>query len=175
MRNSEINTTVLLYPTSASASAPSSSYEANSKFLYRNDVLNLKRGTKFSDRRSLRYGTLFEEDVLQARDLLVEKEWLFEELQVVDSKKEQRWGLVFAHPTRLMTLQRRGWFMAQFDATYKLNRWGHNMFSFLVRDEHNVWIPTAHLVVERENGEIIAEGLRQIKQWCSGMSNFQLA
>jgi len=47
------------------------------------------------------------------------------------------------------------------------------MFSFLVRDEHNMWIPTAHLVVERENGEIIAEGLRQIKQWCSGMSDFQ--
>ena len=50
----------------------------------------MKRGTKFSDRRSLLYGTLFEEDVLQARGLLVEKGWLFEELQVVDSKKEQR-------------------------------------------------------------------------------------
>ncbi|RPB23976.1 hypothetical protein L211DRAFT_849142 [Terfezia boudieri ATCC MYA-4762] len=43
------------------------------------------------------------------------------------------------------------------------------MFSFLVRNEHNVWIPMAHLVVERENGEIIAEGLRhRIKQWYSG-------
>ena len=81
-------------------------------------------------------------------------------------------GVGFAHPTRLLILQRRGWF-TQFDATHKLNRWGHNMFSFLVRNEHNVWIPTAHLVVERENGEHIAEGLRQIKQWCSGMSDFQ--
>ena len=44
------------------------------------------------------------------------------------------------------------------------------MFSFLVRDEHNVWIPTAHLVVERENAEIIAEGLKYIKQWCNGIS-----
>ena len=33
------------------------------------------------------------------------------------------------------------------------------MWSFLVRNEYNVWIPTAHFVVERENGEIIAEGL----------------
>ena len=34
------------------------------------------------------------------------------------------------------------------------------MFLFLGRDEHNVWIPAAQLVVERENGEIIAEGLK---------------
>ena len=36
-----------------------------------------------------------------------------------------------------------------------------------------MWIPTVHLLVERENGEIIAEGLMDIKQWCSGTSEFQ--
>jgi len=54
-------------------------------------------------------------------------------------------GVGFVHPTRLLAPQRRGW-LTQFDATRKLNRWGHNMFSFLVRNEHNVWIPTPHLV-----------------------------
>ena len=98
---------------------------------------------------------------------MTEKGWLFEELQVTDSKNEQRWGLVFANPMSLLILQRRGW-LTQFDATHKLSKWSHNMFSFLVRDEYNVWIPTAHLVVERENGEIIAEGLKHIKQWCHG-------
>ncbi|KAF8448199.1 hypothetical protein BGX38DRAFT_1260228 [Terfezia claveryi] len=131
------------------------------------DIGNLKRGTKTTDRRSLSHGPLFEQDIHQARSLLTERGWLFEELQVVDSNKEQRWGLVFANPTRLLTLQRRGWF-TQFDATQKLNRWSHHMFSFLVRDEHNVWIPTAHLVVERGSEETIVEGLRHIKQWCSG-------
>ena len=87
---------------------------------------------------------------------------------MLDNRNQERWGLVFAKPSRLLILQRRGWF-TQFDATHKLNCWNHNMFSFLVRDEHNVWIPTAHLVVERENGDIIAEGLRYIKQWCHGM------
>ena len=43
------------------------------------------------------------------------------------------------------------------------------MYSFLVRDEHKMWIPTAHMVVERENGEIIAEGLKHIQPWCNGM------
>ena len=99
---------------------------------------------------------------------MTEKGWLFEELQVTDSKNEQRWGLVFANPMSLLILQRRGW-LTQFDATHKLSKWSHNMFSFLVRDEYNVWIPTAHLVVERENGEIIAEGLKHIKQWCHGI------
>ena len=129
--------------------------------LTRHAVGNLKRGIK-TDKRALSRGMSFENDVLQAQSLLTERGWLFEDLQVLDSKKEQRWGMVFAHPTRLLILQRRGWF-TQFDATHKLNHWGHNMFSFLVRDEHNVWIPTAHLVVERENGEIIAEGLRFVK------------
>ena len=97
---------------------------------------------------------------------MTEKGWLFAEIQIADSKQQQRWGLVFANPTRLDVLAQREWF-TQFDATHKLNRWNHNMFSFLVCDEYNVWIPTAHMVVERENGEIIAAGLNYIKQWCT--------
>lgn len=126
----------------------------------------MKRGIKAGDKRSLAYGKSFEEDIMDTRSLLTEKGWLFAELDITDSKKVWRWGLVFTNPARLLTLEWRGWFV-QFDATYKLNRWSHNMFSFLVRDEHNVWIPTAHLVVERENGEIIAEGLKHIRRWCS--------
>ena len=85
---------------------------------------------KSTNVRALPHDKLFQDDVCQARGLLTERGWLFEELQMVDSKKEERWGLVFASPTRLLTLAKRGWFM-QFDATHKLNRWGHNMFRFL--------------------------------------------
>jgi len=38
------------------------------------------------------------------------------------------------------------------EATHKLNRWKHNMFSFLVRDEQGTWVPVAHCRVEREDG-----------------------
>ena len=134
---------------------------------YRQDILNLKRGLHATDVRGLPRGQQFQDDVREARDLLMEKGWLFEELRILDSQKEERWVLVFAQPARLSTLIRRGWF-TQFDATHKLNHWGHHMFSFLVRNEYNIWIPTAHLVVERENGEIIAEGLKHIKNWCAG-------
>jgi len=88
---------------------------------YRQDIVNLKRGMKPTDVRALAHGKLFQDDVPQARVVLTEQGCLFEELQMVDNKKEERWDLVFASPTRLLTLAKRGWFM-QFDATYKLNR-----------------------------------------------------
>ena len=41
-------------------------------------------------------------------------------------KKEERWGLVFAYPTRLRILEERG-YLTQFDSTHKVNKWRHNM------------------------------------------------
>jgi hypothetical protein len=83
---------------------------------------------------------------------------------VEDAKAKQRWGLVFAEPTRLNILQRRG-YLTQFDSTHKLNKWGHNMFSFLVRNEEGIWIPGAHCVVERECSNSLAQAMIIIKQW----------
>ncbi|RPB26073.1 hypothetical protein L211DRAFT_866481 [Terfezia boudieri ATCC MYA-4762] len=79
--------------------------ELGGSSLKRQDIVIQKRGTKSSDLRSLPHGKLFQDDVLQAYELLTEREWLFEELQIID---------------------------------------------------------------KRENGEIIAEGLKHIEKWCSG-------
>jgi hypothetical protein len=81
---------------------------------------------------------------------LGEKAWLHQEFQVLDSKSEQRWSLVFVHTKRIQRLKRRG-HLTQFDATHKTNAWGHNLFSFLVHGEKNIWIPAGQCVVEREN------------------------
>jgi hypothetical protein len=43
-------------------------------------------------------------------------------------------GLVFAHLERVQWLKRRG-HLTQFDATYKTDAWGHNLFSSPVRNE----------------------------------------
>jgi hypothetical protein len=48
--------------------------------------------------------TPFREDIEQAMRLLGEKGWLFEECTVMDAKNIPRWGLCFAHPTRLQVL-----------------------------------------------------------------------
>ena len=116
--------------------------------------------------RPLLRGTDFNDDVKQARHLLSEEKWLFEEFQVLDKKREERWGLVFAHPARLKILEERG-YLTQFDSTHKVNKWRHNMFSFLVRDKHGMWIPAAHCVVDREESEVICKALGVLKSWHS--------
>ena len=62
--------------------------------------------------RPLLRGTDFDDDARQARTLLSEVIWLFEEFQALDRKKEERWGLVFAHPTRLKILEEREYLVA---------------------------------------------------------------
>jgi len=109
-------------------------------------------------------GTDFRADIDEARVLLTSKGWLFEEFSVLDSEKEPRWGMVFAHPSRLEILRRRG-YLTQFDSTHKMNKWKHNTFSFLVRDEHGIAIPTAHCVVERENADALSKAMQAIKAW----------
>ena len=134
---------------------------------------NVARGLPRSDERILLKTTTFRQDVEEAMKLLGEKGWLFEECTVMDAKGIPRWGLCFAHPTRIQVLKNRGYF-TQFDSTHKTNAWGHNMFSFLVRNEQGIWIPGAHCVVERENSEILAHTMKAFKRWCGWKPRYVL-
>jgi len=131
--------------------------------LNRQDIINVKRGIQ-SDNRFILNGTDFRTDIDEARVLLTSKGWLFEEFSVLGSEKELRWCMVFAHPSRLEILRRRE-YLTQFGSTHKMNKWKHNMFSFLVRDEHGIAIPTAHCVVERENSDALSKAMQTIKAW----------
>ncbi|KAF8414676.1 hypothetical protein EV426DRAFT_671625 [Tirmania nivea] len=53
--------------------------------LKQQDIVNLKREMKSSDLRTLPHGQQFQDDILQACSLLMERGWLFEELQIVDN------------------------------------------------------------------------------------------
>ncbi|KAA8893707.1 hypothetical protein FN846DRAFT_499967 [Sphaerosporella brunnea] len=132
--------------------------------LKRHDVSNAKRGSR-PDQRTLLHGISFRQDVDEARSLRNSKGRLSAEFEVLDAKKEQRWGLVFAEPKRLQVLQQRG-YLTQFDSTHKMNKWKHNMFSFLVRDGNGIFIPAAHCVVDRENSETLSRAMEFIKSWC---------
>jgi len=111
--------------------------------------------------------TDFVKDVAEAEVILDENGWLYRQYNVTDAKGEKRWGLAFGHPERLEILKCRS-HLTLFDSTHKLDRWKHNMFSFLVRDEQGTWIPVAHCVVGRENGETLSGALRCFKIWCPG-------
>jgi hypothetical protein len=78
-------------------------------------IVNISCGI-CSDERCLLLGTAFHLDATEAMRILREKNWLYHEYCVPDSK---RWGLIFADPERLKTLAWRG-HLAIFDAKLKL-------------------------------------------------------
>jgi len=100
--------------------------------LTRQDIENATRGIR-SDLRSILPSTGFVKDVAEAEVILDENGWLYRQYNVTDTKGEKRWGLAFGHPERPEILKRRG-HLTLFDSTHRLNRWNHNMFSFLVRE-----------------------------------------
>jgi len=93
---------------------------------------NAARGVR-SDLRSMLPNTGFAKDVAEAEVILDENGWLYRQYNVTDTKGEKQWGLAFGHPERPEILKRRG-HLTLFDSTHRLNRWNHNMFSFLVRE-----------------------------------------
>lgn len=117
--------------------------------------------------------TPFRQDVDEATKLLGENGWIFEECAVVDAEGVPRWGLCFAQPARVRVLKSRG-YLTQFDSTHKMNAWGHSTYSFLVRDEHGIWIPGAHCVVEGESPEVLAHAMKVFRQWCDWTPHYVL-
>lgn len=134
---------------------------------------NAAKKLKRADERLLLPGTTLSQDIERTVQLLRQHGWLYEQFTAVDAKGTTRWGLVFAESNRIQILQRRGWF-TQFDSTHKTNVWGYNMFSFLVRDEHGIWIPAAHCVVERENSDVLAYAMQCFQRWCGWQPRYVL-
>ena len=74
-------------------------------------------------------------------------------------------GLVFGYPARIKTLTRRGFFTLM-DSTHKTNWLDWLLYTVMVRDEYASWVPTAHILTEKEDSDIMAAGLRVLKKWC---------
>src|SRR4051794_24135508 len=83
------------------------------------------------------------------------------------SDGEESHAIVFAHPEHLKTLRTRGW-LSIMDATHDTNWLGWLLYTIMVRDEHNCWVPCAHFLTEKEDADIIVECLKQLKRWCGG-------
>lgn len=113
-----------------------------------------------------------EEDWDKATSFLQENGYLWEAIDTTNTtssnpKSKNTIGLVFAHPTRVNTLSRRG-FLTLFDSSHKLNTYNYNVFTFMCRDEYGIWVPGAHALVECENSDILCIALQRIKFWTSG-------
>lgn len=60
------------------------------------------------------------------------------------------------------------------DSTHKTNKLGWYLFTVMVRDEGNSWIPYAYFLSMYEDGDILATTLRQIKEWCRPYTGWKL-
>ena len=76
-------------------------------------------------------------------------------------------AIAFTKRSRLRTLMKRG-HLTLMDSTHHTNHLKWKLFTLMIRDECGSWIPGGHMLASNEDGDIIAEFLRQIKQWCKG-------
>jgi hypothetical protein len=90
------------------------------------------------------------------------------------TEQVQSSGLVFAEPSRLETLCRRG-FLTLMDATHNTNSLAWQLYTLMVRDECGQWIPCGHFLTAHHDGSIIAEGLKVFREWTGGEEGWQLA
>jgi hypothetical protein len=83
-------------------------------------------------------------------------------------------GLVFADPARLRTLEAHG-HLSLIDSTHKTNQLEWKLFTIMTRDQYACWHPVAHGLLSHEFGELIAELLLAIKQWCNWQLRYVLS
>lgn len=102
-------------------------------------------------------------DTLQAggEDVLIKK------LEATRLDGEKSFGIAFAKRSRLRTLMRRG-HLTFMDFTHNANSLKWNLFTLMIRDEYSSWLSDAHMHASNEDGDLIDEFLRQIKQWTRG-------
>ncbi len=60
------------------------------------------------------------------------------------------------------------------DATHNTNTLKWKLFTIMARSEHGRWIPCAHMLSATEDGNIMSEFLRKVKQWCGGRGAWRL-
>lgn len=117
------------------------------------------------DIRKPAHGTTIHDDWDKATAFLLKENYFCETIYTPSTNSTALTrGLVFAHPSRLSVLSKRG-YLTLFDSTHKVNVHGYNLFTFLCRNEYGIWIPGANCLVESENSDVLAEAMKCIYRW----------
>jgi MULE transposase domain len=74
-------------------------------------------------------------------------------------------GLVFALPDRLEVLADRG-MLTLMDATHDSNKLKWLLYTVMVRNQYGSFVPTAHILTQKEDSDIVAVALREIRGYC---------
>lgn len=102
-----------------------------------------------------------EEDINQSL------KWLqYEGYQTEQFEEPEYRGFALANQDNLDALQNSGHLVIM-DSTHKTNKHGWKLYTVLVRDSFNSWLPGGHFFVSTDEQNIVAKGLRVLKQWAN--------
>jgi hypothetical protein len=108
----------------------------------------------------------------KACTFLSENNWKFEELTCARDEKAQpqqlSHGVVFQQCHRLEKLRCHGRLVLM-DSTHKTNLLGWYLYTLMVRDRYDNYIPCAHLLTDGEDSNILSAALCTIKRWCRNL------
>jgi hypothetical protein len=143
---------------------------AGGTYLTRQDVINAGLAWRLANPNKLWVQHSAKDDVniqgLEALETLASLKWLACQISALSLDKTEGRGIVFADPARLSLLTTHG-HLSLIDSTHKTNQLEWKLFTLMARDQYSSWHPLAHGLLSHEFGELIAEFLLAIKQWCT--------
>lgn len=105
----------------------------------------------------------FQKDLQEAQKWLADNNYNYES-KIVRTPNDSI-GLVFINEKMIDTLTTCGT-LVQMDATHCTNSFNWLLFTLYARDNYGSWIPCGHFITNVQNGDIIGECLKQIRQFC---------
>jgi hypothetical protein len=111
---------------------------------------------------------------IEAFETLASLGWKVSQVSATSFDHVDGRGLVFADPARLRILEAHG-HLSLIDSTHKTNQLEWKLFTIMARDQYAYWHPVAHGLLSHEFGELIAELLLAIKQWCDWQLRYVLS
>ena len=143
---------------------------AGGTYLIRQDVINTGLMWRLANPNKLWVNKSAKDDVnlqaIEALETLASLKWLASQISAISLDKVEGRGLVFADPARLQILTTHG-HLTLIDSTHKTNQLEWKLFTLMARDQYACWHPLAHGLLSHEFGELIAEFLLAIKDWCT--------
>ena len=151
---------------------------AGGTYLTRQDIINAGLTWRLANPNRLWAHVSAKDDVslqaMEALQTLVSLNWQASQISAISLDKVEGRGIVFADPARLRTLATHG-HLSLIDSTHKTNQLEWKLFTLMVRDQYASWHPVAHGLLSHEFGELIAELLLAIKQWCTWQLRYVLS
>jgi hypothetical protein len=151
---------------------------AGGAYLTRQDVINAGLTWRVANPNRLWAAADAKNDVslqgFDALETLASLGWLASQISATSLDHVDGRGIIFADPARLPTLEAHG-HLSLIDSTHKTNQLEWKLFTIMARDQYTCWHPIAHGLLSHEFGELIAELLLAIKQWCNWQLRYVLS